>query len=131
MIILLIAIGNSVIYKDKFAVIEGSIECSANTGELSLAGKVTYTPKLIDFPVGFNKDNCVVLSFGGKNFDDARGYGYANGGVTESTDLVLGTEPKRIELGSNLDNSKIRIMVGNISTSPKTKYYKIVLMKIK
>ena len=103
--------------------------CSANTLD-PLKGEVTYTSKEVDFPEGFNKDNCVVLSFGGRNFNDGRGYSYKFGGVTDATDLVLGTEAKRIELGSRSNDKKINIMVGNISTEIKTKYYKIVLMKI-
>lgn len=111
------------------AVIEGSINCKPNTGD-PLKGEVTYTNQLLDFPQGFNKDNCVILSFGGKNFNDDRGYSYKFGGETNATDLALGTEAKRIELGSRTDNKKINIMLGNISTETKTKYYIIVLMKI-
>ncbi len=128
--ILLIIIGNKVIYENNFAIIEGSIVCNANTLD-PLKGEVTYTSKEIDFPQGFNKDNCIVLSLGGRNFDDGRGYSYKFSGATEATDLVLGTEAKRIELGSRSDNEKINLMVGNISTEVKTKYYRIVLMKIK
>lgn len=104
--------------------------CNANTLD-PLKGEVTYTSKEIDFPSGFDKDNCVVLSFGGKNFNDGRGYSYKFAGFTDATDLALGTEAKRVELGSRSNNEKINIMVGNISTEVKTKYYRMVLMKIK
>lgn len=115
--------------QNNIAVIEGNLVCNKNT-EDPLSGKVTYTSKEVDFPEGFNRSNCFVISLGGKSFIDNRGYGYGNSGVTSSLDIALGTEPLKVQLGTSQNPNKIRISVGNISTTElKTKYYQIVLMK--
>lgn len=102
----------------------------ANTLENVSNGACTFTNADLNFPNGFNKDNCVVISFGVKNFNDGRGYSYGFSGVTSMLDQSWSTEPRKIQLGLANNFNTIKIALGNFSTSAKTKYYRIVLMRI-
>ena len=113
--------------QNNFAVIEGNLQCNANTQDSS-KGECTFTATTVNYPSGFTKDNCCVISLGGKGTTASnRGYGYAVGGITDAIDLAVGTEPKRVIL----ENDCIRIQIGNLATESKDKSYRIVLMKIK
>lgn len=95
------------------------------TGSVNLANGVGNTN--IDYPEGYNKDNCVVLSFMAFNGTNVNGYGY--GYLENSSGYVAGAIGHSINLGS----SKIAVAVQNpiSSTSGSGTYQiKIVLMKI-
>ena len=95
--------------KGDFAVIEGSHTLAANTQENLEQDYDMQTQWQINFPSGFNKDNCVCVCFGVKGYSD-RCYAYT--------------------LGWNQDTTKINLEAYNMATSEKTLWYRIVLMKI-
>lgn len=116
---------------DDIVVLTGYMTLQANTSESLENDNATFTSLALDFPKGFNKDNCVYLSFGGKFFN-TRGYSYGSP-LSISNAMVSGNTPKMISLGGNAETdnaNKIVLQVGNYATSVKEFYYKIVLMRI-
>ena len=113
-------------------VIEGNVKLAASTTELAEKGEGKLTTFDLNFPDGFNKENSILLSFGGKVMNDGRGY--SDGvPVAMSNAMVNGNTPRSITLGgaptSDIAN-KIRCLIKNYSTTEVTYYYRIVLMKI-
>lgn len=58
---------NQYVVKDRFAVLEGTMTLPANTSENALKGITSKKDKVLDYPAGFDFDNCVVASAGRKN----------------------------------------------------------------
>ncbi len=82
----------------------------------------------IDFPQGFNKDNCVCLAFGMKTYaENNYSYGVA---FSETNRFTTGSYYRNIILGSGDNKSKIGLHVWNMATGQHTVYYRLVLMKI-
>lgn len=115
--------------KGDFAVIEGSMTLTANTEEKLNNSTTMQTMQNINFPEGFNKDNCVCVAFGGKTNSKANySYGYYSG--EDSYSQSSGSLKRNILLGNNTDSTKITLVVYNLYTNSVTYYYRIVLMKI-
>lgn len=114
-------------YKDNIAVITGSMTLNANTQESFDMGYEAQTQLKIDFPAGFNKDNCIVISFATKIAGKNYSYGI---GETDSYRAVTGSYHRNIVLGSSSDSSKINLSVWQMALSQVNIDYKIVLMKI-
>ena len=113
------------INKNDFAVITGNI-----------SGDGTESPsKTINYPTGFNRDNCVVSTVNLKRSTvDFKGYG----AIFDSSSYLTGAIPTKVALGETNIALEIRniniaqdgsIMVPNIPTSVSFEYT-IVLMKI-
>ena len=82
----------------------------------------------IDFPQGFNKDNCVCLAFGMKTYaENNYSYGVA---FSETNRFTTGSYYRNIILGSGDNKSKIGLHVWNMATGQHIVYYRLVLMKI-
>lgn len=114
--------------KGDFAVITGSMTLAANTQENLDLGASQQTMINIDFPSGFNKDNCVCLAFGVKGVENRNyAYGYNTSG---SLGMLRGTVERTITLGALADATKIGVEAYNMATSEKTLWYRIVLMKM-
>lgn len=118
--------GSAFMQRSNFAVITGTMTLAASSEAL----RYKQTTKDIDFPTGFNKDNCVLIS-AGRQYADNSGYGY---GVCDfvnaiSTGMLTGAAPFVVWLGSN-SGTKIRIYGYNVNTSQQILNYKLVLMKI-
>ena len=113
---------------DKFAVLTGNMTLEANSQSEFEAGNQKQTQLLINFPSGFNKDNCVCIAFGMKT-DSAKNYSY---GISSSisNQAALGSYPRHAVLGGSTDNTKIALQVWQSATCSKKVYYKLVLMKI-
>ena len=119
-IILLIIIGSSVIYKEAFAVVSSII--LANTGTAS-----------ISYPDGFSNENCVVIGYNMKRYNNGR---RGTGSVFNSSSYVSGAIPTAIIL----TESDITINIENINISNGAYPYvatpngdfeiKIILMKL-
>lgn len=119
-IILLIIIGSSVIYKEELAVVSGTI--LANTGTTS-----------VNYPDGFNNENCVVIGYNMKRYNNGR---RGTGSVFDSSNYVSGAIPTAIIL----TESNITINIKNINISNEAYPYvatpngdfeiKIILMKL-
>ena len=119
LVILLVLLGNSnklgnkeasqYITNDKFAVITGEITLEASGGSVN-----------VDYPSGFNKDNCVVI---------ASGITYNSAGWR-----AFGTVQATISTGARLNPNSIAVCCYPASTgqvSPSGTFnYKLVLMKI-
>lgn len=127
---------SNVVVKDDFAVITGNFSIEANTQTNIDNGLAKEGSTSIDFPSGFDKNNCVVVSFGCKYFENK---GYSYGTLTGTADneaimILLGNAPASVTLGNTEggDNeNKIIIYGSNYATdSSKNLYYKLVLMKI-
>lgn len=126
--ILLIVIGSKVIYSDNIAVISGQMILEANSQSNLNSNIEQQTILNIDFPKGFNKDNCFCLTFGIKTNED-KNYSYGVGDSISNRSFT-GSLIRNVILGAPDDNSKIALHVWQPSTSQKTAYYRLVLMKI-
>lgn len=109
-----------VITQDKFAVLTGSHSLTAST---DYGNDFTQTTWHIAYPAGFNKDNCVLISFGG-SFTEVYSFGDQNAASPANSNYT-GAVPRGITL--NADD--IVVQAWNWS-GEKTLKYKIVLMKV-
>lgn len=109
-----------VITQDNFAVISGSHLLTAST---DYGKDFTQTTWHIAYPSGFNKDNCVLISFGG-SFTEVYSFGDQNAASPANSNYT-GAVPRGITL--NADD--IVVQAWNWS-GEKTLKYKIVLMKV-
>jgi len=82
----------------------------------------------IDFPTGFNKDNCICTAFGMKR-DQEKNYTYGIG-YSASNRAVTGSYYRHAVLGAADDSTKIALQVWQPGTEEVSVYYKLVLMKI-
>lgn len=128
--ILLIIIGLEYLSKSHIAVIEGNYDLDANTQEnLDFnPAKLKLTTKDLEYPKGFNKENCIVIAVGLKFYnDDSHGYSYGDTGTSghSSEGMITGAVCRNVQL-----KDTISLKVGNMSTSSRTCYYKIVIMRI-
>ncbi len=126
--ILQIQNGSKVIYRDNFAIIQGTIK-----GVTESENK--YNAIDINYPKGFNKDNCIVISCSLKRTDapDARGYTLGNVFLPDSK--VCGSYPTKIELKNDVIQIQLRyIYIGNdghVATKIDTDTnFKLILMKL-
>lgn len=109
--------------QSNIAVITGNMDLDANSSSMAAEGYCTFTQvDNINYPNGFSKDNCVVISYARKG---VKGFGYGWNNYPNSADLFTGSLPITIRL-----DDKISISAGNLSVNAQTITYKIVLMKI-
>lgn len=112
--------------KGDYAVISGNVTVPAGSGDDGFA-ETGYD--YIEFPEGFTKDNCVILTQGTKNNSSTNGYCY---GYTPETMNVFamgsGCFHMRTILGN--EDNKIKIEIDNYYVDEIVVSYKIVLMKI-
>lgn len=115
-----------------FAVLTGSVSSAG-----SPTGDIQYAEGTLNYPTGFNKDNCVVISFGVEAVNTVTGYNYSGslGRIDisnttyltgDSVDVLRRSNARSI----NLATSAIAIRIMNVASSSTTFKYKIVLMKI-
>jgi hypothetical protein len=131
-IILLIIIGSKVIYNDRFVTIIGKATLTANTQENATNNKCTFTNIKIDYPSGFSAENCVLISYS-RQHNSNMGYSYGWDNYLESMDNLIGVIPMRVTLFGNSTteySNKIRLQLGNLSTSEADISFKITLMKL-
>lgn len=125
LIILLIVIGSKVVYKDNFAILTGTI-----------TGDGTESPSVnIDFPNGFNRDNCVILTANlQRTANNNKGYG----AIYDSASYVTGSIPLKViandskillEIRNVLLGDGNKVSIPEMSTAVEYNYT-IVLMKI-
>lgn len=132
MIILIILIGAKYINQNEFAILSGEMVLEANTSEQASEYICQKSSIILDYPKGFNKDNCVVVSIG-RSGVDCISYGWTT--PVSAENIFNGVEPISVILYDNNSSTtdfknKIKIIVGNLSTHEQTITYKIVLMKI-
>lgn len=88
-------------------------------------GTYKVTTKKISYPSGFNKDNCTPINFSGRYYTDKGWASYQD--ANQSTDsMLIATDGRSLVL----DDDGISIRGYCNSSSNKTLYYKIVLLKI-
>ena len=110
------AIESTCVAKANFAVITGYVETPTLGG------------KSIDYPTGFSRDNCVVLSSMQMDTDDSSTSFWSTFYTTNNGDNQTTWPSLVVQLKTN--NIKI-VNTNNYLASPKIPYYyKIVLMKI-
>lgn len=111
-------IGFKYISGSDIRVLEGSVNIDAN--EQGNNGYAVY----IDYPEGFNKNNCVPIACG-VQMNEIRGYNYI-GNFVNSRSLMDGASTRYL----NLKNEKIVLDIINPTTGTSYEYkYKIVLLK--
>lgn len=122
------------VVKGDFAVIEDAFPLEANTQSNVNNGIAMATQYYINFPEGFDKDNCVCVACGLKIYgmrEDIvdKGYGY---GIDDNDGMALTTGGlyKSVFLGTKADNAKILLQVYQMSTEKKQCWFRIVLMKV-
>lgn len=102
--------------KDDYAVLTGTITMASGTGSTT-----------VNYPTGFTKNNCVVISYGQENADTKNSYNFGYG--IKSTDYTRGSMTRNVSLkDSNIEISIYNPVVDGEGN--KTYNYKIVLMKI-
>lgn len=122
--------GNFYLNKDNFYLINGEMEIPENTQENLERKQYLIKYEAIDFPAGFNSENCVVISIGTKFFKDKKYiYGHTDPNQV-SVSMITGNVPFNVTLGADNNLNKILLGGHNMSSSKKVLYYKIVLMKI-
>jgi len=94
------------------------------TGTGTIGADTTGTLATLNYPTGFTKDNCIVISCGLKINGGSRGFAFGYDS-DEVFGMALCTSDKSIELSDN-----IRLSYKNKATSSKVIAYKIVLMKV-
>lgn len=111
-------IGLKYISGSNIIVLEGNINIEANE-----QGNNNFTIN-IDYPEGFNKDNCVPIACGVQMLK-LRGYNYV-GNFVNSGSLINGASTRYL----NLTDEKIVLDIVNPTTGTEYEYkYKIVLLK--
>ncbi len=110
------------------AVLTGTQTLTANTNENVQNNNAMATNWKLNFPTGYNANNCVCIAFGSKFYSDA-GYSYELDSAI-STQMLTGATYKSITLGAKGDTNKISCYAWNWATSARDFMYKIVLMKI-
>lgn len=106
-----------VIYKDDIVIIHGKLSLNNGAAQHN-----------ISYPAGFNKDNCVVLTFMANNIENNHwGYGY----IEKSIGYVGGVIGHGVILRENDITVSINNPTDGAHTSGTNTYnYKIVLMKL-
>lgn len=95
------------------------------TGNFTMTAQNDYS-KDINYPEGFNKNNCIVIAFGICTQNDANAKGYNYFGFFENSSDLLNNGLKR---SVNLRDSGIHIIV-NKTGGAGNYSYKIGLLKI-
>lgn len=114
---------SGLVLSSNITTIEGSAILEANSDEGMQENRYKQTIIELDYPNSFNKDNCKMISFGGK-FDLNKGYAYGIVPDNSSVGAVTGAIPRSIIL-----QDKIRVQLYNWANIEKTYYYEITLMK--
>lgn len=107
--------------QDNIAIVEGQMTLQAGTLDNFIA-----TSKQINFPDGFNKTNCCLLSFGTKTMRNNNGYGYGTVEKYDVTSIQNNIVPYTILLGDS--NNQIKVILKNFYNEMIVDY-QIVLMK--
>lgn len=112
--------------KEDIVVLRGSVTTAAKSEEET----IHYNTYTLDFPDGFNKDNCVCLAFGiSTAIDTVQGFSYEILDPSESRSWLRSSLYRNIILGENHNLGKISMTIGTPYSEEFTVRYKIVLMK--
>lgn len=114
------------------AVLTGSATAEGSTTEI-----INYATADINYPSGFNRNNCIVLAFALTTSNSNVGDNY-NGFLArlniDNNFYLIGSSIDSVRYSQsrsiNLTDSAISIRIMNVTNSSKTFNYKIVLMKI-
>lgn len=120
------------VYNDRFVTIIGKATLTANTQENATNNKCTFTDIKINYPQGFTAENCIVISYS-RQHNSNFGFSYGWDNYLESMDNLIGIVPMRITLFGDSTTefaNKIRLQIGNLSTSEADISFKITLMKL-
>ena len=112
------------IYKDNFAILTGEITLtkSYNPGT---SFKETRKEN-IEYPNGFNKDNCALIAFATNKTTNSNKYYTCDSNVASSAPGgVTGNVPRSAML-----SDKITLVFNNWMGSDVTIHYEVILMKI-
>lgn len=111
--------------KNNIAVLSGQLNLKAATTDGSYSP--SFNSVLIDFPTGFSKDNCVVIS-SAMQLVDYTGYTFGCAIWDDSRTWLRGGYPSMVTLDYK-NNGKIQYTVVNPTGQERTCKYKLILMK--
>lgn len=115
--------------KNRIATLMGNVTLTANTSENVADNKWQLTTFALNYPTGFNRDNCIVIGFGVCNpsaLTPRNSYGDISGSNNQTTANLYDLSPK----GVVLDADTIKVNMYNYNTSAKQVRYQITLLKI-
>lgn len=113
--------GAKVIYRDDIAVVTGTKTIDGKTG----SSDYQQTNWHIDYPTGYNRNNCVAISFFVTIANSTNSGAYGQSPYASSS-YVLGTVPRGV---SFLDDD-MNVFCCNPNPNAQSISYKIVLLKI-
>lgn len=108
---------------DNICVLHGDKTLVANSSSSGM--EYAQTTWDINYPTGFNKNNCIVLAFQG-NLDKNERVGAYGVSPNTATNSSIGTLPRTVMMKNDI----INLQVWNPAYSEKTYHYKLVLMKL-
>lgn len=126
LIISVIVIGSKVVYKDDFAIIDGTITLVPNGTE---SRGQTY----INYPTGYNKDNCIIDSIMTRKTDSVESVGFSYGTLAYGNNVVAMSSASMGRAAILRENDITIILSYDWGTVPTHNYdyeYKIILRKI-
>ncbi len=112
--------------QNNIAVLSGQLDLKAASTDGSYSP--SFNNVLIDFPSGFSKDNCVVIS-SAMQLTDYTGYTFDCAIWDDSRTWLRGGYPSMVTFDYK-NNGKINYTIVNPTSQVRTCKYKIVLMKI-
>lgn len=120
--IFVIIIGSRPLYNENFAIVQGKITTPVE-GDTTIATSI-----LLNYPEGFNKDNCVIISLMSDYTGSTRDGYWTVGSTMKSAEAVRGN----YGLQAGFWEDGISVSISKISTSEpsKTINVRIVLMKL-
>lgn len=110
------------VYKDNFAVITGTVELEGTSEPMESYKQTNFN---VDYPSGFNQNNCIAIGFDVRRDIENQSYAYGYAPANLSIVAVNSTFPRTIQFNSN----NMLCAIYNSATA-RTIEYKIVLMKI-
>lgn len=114
--------GSAFVQKNNLAILTGEI--TSNAGSLDTP---SFTSKKINFPDGFNSNNCMVISYSVQREGFPIGFGYTN--PTSSQTWLRGGVSAMVSFDTSENEEIIFTLESPFSTSQKYNY-RILLMKI-
>lgn len=99
-----------------------------------LTGQLDQGVANIEYPNGFNKDNCVVISLHMQR-NDTPGNGWGTGTTMDSSSYVAAALPARVQLKDTIQIRTKNILLSDednpkVLDSTVSNYYKLVIMKV-
>lgn len=122
LIIFVIVIGSRPVYNENFAIVTGKIEMpEAGSGNLTGVAQV-------DYPEGFNKDNCSVISIMGHSARENQSNNWYTPAALDAAGSIIGTAGMYVSCGAEYISVRSEKLADSASRSDVS--FKVILMKL-